>query len=127
WSTTLPLPLVQYIARPDDFSGHVLALQGYLVADGVKGELFLSEADAANRLVANGVAIDFTGAHVPADRVAEVDHRFVTIIGRRAPAVAVPGAAGLVSSASVPLLRDIEAVEPAGAGLRPQPAPGSSP
>src|SRR5262249_34832397 len=76
WSTTLPLPLVQYIARPDDFSGHVLALQGYLVTDGAKGELFLSEADAANGLVANGVAIDFAGARVPLGRVGELDHRF---------------------------------------------------
>ena len=109
---TLPLPLVQFIARPDDFSGHVLSLQGYLVADGTRGELFQSEADASHGLVGNGVTIDFAAARVPADLVAQLNHRFVTVIGRADSGTPVAGAAGLITPGSVPLLRDIEAIQP---------------
>jgi hypothetical protein len=111
-SVALPLPLVQFIARPDDFSGHVLSLQGYLVTHGTRGELFQSEADASHGLVSNGVAIDFAAARVPADLMEHLNRRFVTVIGRADSETPVAGAAGLITPGSLPLLRDIEAIQP---------------
>lgn len=79
----MPVSVIQLLAVPEDFSGRVIAVKGFLILEEENQTLYLGEDDAANAIFQNGIWVVLPGDEDLAQRYQQLfNRRYVRIIGR---------------------------------------------